>query len=256
MKPPTASLQPPRANTQPRRASTQPPSAQSVSQAAASAHGAQSDKSRDLAREALSSIKRGALGSEFNPQLFDTVHSLAYAPDDKYSTLYGKMSAGYILAYLRGKDQVAPAQKRTGWAAAPASITLRAFDPEQISNVESHGASFAGIPVFGTTYGKTVFRPAENIQKDLKDLASKVKKELRNKDRMSADAKWQLAAEFLQTFIAIHPYMDGNGRVSRLITDRLLEEMGLPKPKWGNRVYKLSMSIEEAANQLKSDATG
>jgi hypothetical protein len=256
MKPSTANLAPPRANTQPRRANTEPPTTPSVSHAAASAHGVESDKSRDLAWEALSSIKHGALASEFNPQLFDTVHSLAYAPDDKYSTLYGKMSMGYILAYLRGKDQVAPAQKRSGWAAAPASITLRAFSPDQISNVESHGASFAGVPIMGTTYGKTVFRPAANIQSDLKALASKVKKELRNKDRMSTDAKWNLAAEFLQTFIAIHPYMDGNGRVSRLITDRLLEEMGLPKPKWGNHIYKLDMSVEEAAQQLKRDAAG
>lgn len=38
----------------------------------------------------------------------------------------------------------------------------------------------------------------------------------------------RLAVEFQRSFISIHPYVDGNGRASRLIMDRILMEHGLP----------------------------
>jgi len=222
--------------------------------AAARSHGAAADKFQDFAREVLSSIKLGSLRSEFNPKLLDVVHAAAYAPDDKYKTLSGKLSFDYALAHIRGKHKIAPAQKRTSWAAAPASLEWRQYDDKQIENVKSYGASFVGPSIGGKTYGKTLFRPAEKIDEDLKQLTDYVKAGLRNKDRMTNDEKWKLAAHFKQTFIAIHPYMDGNGRVSRLVTDRLLEEMNLPKPKWEDNSYSLDMSIADAAAQMKKDA--
>jgi hypothetical protein len=38
----------------------------------------------------------------------------------------------------------------------------------------------------------------------------------------------RLAAEFQRAFVSIHPFVDGNGRASRLLMDRILAEFGLP----------------------------
>ncbi|HVK60857.1 MAG TPA: Fic family protein [Bdellovibrionales bacterium] len=38
----------------------------------------------------------------------------------------------------------------------------------------------------------------------------------------------RLAVEFQRAFVSIHPFVDGNGRVSRLLMDRILLEYGLP----------------------------
>lgn len=46
-----------------------------------------------------------------------------------------------------------------------------------------------------------------------------------NKDTMDPI---RLAVEFQRSFISIHPYVDGNGRGSRLLMDRILLEHGLP----------------------------
>gem|GEM_PF-2782722 len=38
----------------------------------------------------------------------------------------------------------------------------------------------------------------------------------------------ELAAKFQQSFISIHPFVDGNGRTSRFLMDRILAEHSLP----------------------------
>ena len=48
---------------------------------------------------------------------------------------------------------------------------------------------------------------------------------LANKDTMDPI---ELAARFQHAFVSIHPYVDGNGRASRLLMDRILAEHGLP----------------------------
>jgi hypothetical protein len=40
----------------------------------------------------------------------------------------------------------------------------------------------------------------------------------------------RLAADFQRAFVAIHPFVDGNGRTSRLLMDRILAEFDLPPP--------------------------
>jgi hypothetical protein len=48
-----------------------------------------------------------------------------------------------------------------------------------------------------------------------------------NKESMDPIA---LAAQFQLAFVSIHPFVDGNGRASRLLMDRILMEKGLPAP--------------------------
>ncbi|CAM3830560.1 hypothetical protein ACAN107058_17680 [Paracidovorax anthurii] len=105
------------------------------------------------------------------------MHSVAYAPDDKFNTLQGKLSFNYVLALARGKHKIEPAQVRQSWAAAPAGLTLRTYEPQDIAKLHEHGASFVALPLpaFATgsssaQMGKTIFRPADQIPGDLEKL--------------------------------------------------------------------------------------
>ncbi len=40
------------------------------------------------------------------------------------------------------------------------------------------------------------------------------------------------AAKFYQEFVSIHPFQNGNGRMGRVLVERLLEEYDLPPPLW------------------------
>ncbi|GKT01108.1 MULTISPECIES: Fic family protein [unclassified Acidovorax] len=219
-------------------------------------HGGKAHAAEQMAREVLDSVPLGQLKSEFSPELLHVVHSAAYAPDDQYSTLKGKLSVGYALAWARGKDKVEPAQIRESWAAAPGGLGVKTYQPEEIGKLESYGASFWGLPLpgssgtAGTLTGKTVFRPAERIPQDLQRLCGEVKKMLRQAKGNDPMEAAMIAAHFKQNFIAIHPYMDGNGRVSRLCAERILKELGMPSPDWSKADFNLNLSVEETAQRM------
>lgn len=54
-----------------------------------------------------------------------------------------------------------------------------------------------------------------------------------NQNRMSMDPI-ELAAGFQRQLVSIHPFVDGTGRTSRLLMDRILMEYGLPPPLLDN----------------------
>ncbi|ATG94871.1 hypothetical protein FRC75_13085 [Paracidovorax citrulli] len=219
-----------------------------------SQHGTLAHASEQMAREVLASIPLGRLKSELSSELLHVVHSVAYAPDDRFGTLKGKLSFDYALALVRGKHRIEPAQIRQSWAAAPAGLALRTYDSSEIAKIRQHGASFMALPwptlstVSGRSQtGKTVFRPANQIPADLNKLCDEVKKMLRQPRHGGALEGALVAAHFKQNFIAIHPYMDGNGRVSRLMAERILHEFGLPAPDWSQGNFDLNLGVEDAA---------
>ncbi|MES3037487.1 MAG: Fic family protein [Bdellovibrionota bacterium] len=54
----------------------------------------------------------------------------------------------------------------------------------------------------------------------------------------------ELATRFQRNFVAIHPFVDGNGRVSRLLMDRILLEHGLPPAVILNHNLDLTLPIK------------
>lgn len=48
----------------------------------------------------------------------------------------------------------------------------------------------------------------------------------------------EIAVRFHHRLVAIHPFVNGNGRISRIMADLLIRKFGLPKFSWGN--YNLS----------------
>ncbi|MES2854742.1 MAG: Fic family protein, partial [Bdellovibrionota bacterium] len=55
----------------------------------------------------------------------------------------------------------------------------------------------------------------------------------------------RLAVEFQRAFVSIHPFVDGNGRASRLLMDRILLEHGLPPAMILDHDMDLMTKIEE-----------
>lgn len=48
----------------------------------------------------------------------------------------------------------------------------------------------------------------------------------------------EIAVRFHHRLVSIHPFVNGNGRISRIMADLLMHKFGLPKFSWGN--YNLS----------------
>lgn len=74
----------------------------------------------------------------------------------------------------------------------------------------------------GARRGWIHYATAKDTPKKLEELRQWY---LANKDTMDPV---ELAARFQHAFVSIHPYVDGNGRASRLLMDKILAEHGLP----------------------------
>ncbi len=72
------------------------------------------------------------------------------------------------------------------------------------------------------------------IQPDLKVLFDDINYWIANK----TFSQKEIAVRFHHRLVAIHPFVNGNGRISRIMADLLMQNFGLPKFSWGN--YNLS----------------
>lgn len=79
------------------------------------------------------------------------------------------------------------------------------------------------------TTGKNIGVEPERIQPDLRDLCEDVKVQLEHKSYLLDE----IAARFSHRLVAIHPYANGNGRLSRTAADLLLVQQGAPRFSWG-----------------------
>ena len=60
----------------------------------------------------------------------------------------------------------------------------------------------------------------------------------------------ETASDFVQKFIAIHPFPDGNGRTARLMMDRILAEKGLLPPILKNTGNDIGLGGAEFAKEV------
>ncbi len=57
-------------------------------------------------------------------------------------------------------------------------------------------------------------------------------------------------ARMQRWFIAIHPFRDGNGRVSRFVMDLMVKSLGLPAPILKNVEHDLYFTHEQWAREI------
>jgi hypothetical protein len=63
--------------------------------------------------------------------------------------------------------------------------------------------------------------------------------------------RFELAADVQRGFISIHPFQDGNGRVSRILLDRMLVEAGIPAPINLNKELDIKGSVDDWRTEVK-----
>lgn len=229
-------------------------------QGAGAHHGPLADQAEQLARKVLSSLPRGTLSEHLTPDFLHRVHHLSYAPNDSFASWQGRLSLRYLAAWLRNKHVVQPAQLRHGAALAPEAQHLLRLNQAEVTRIREAGGRFLGLPVGvkdtedGPQFhylGKTVFRPAAHIPEQLTCLCEGVRTQLKtlahHNDPLTG--AW-VAARFMLDFIAIHPYQDGNGRVSRCLAQAILKEFGLPPPDWQRIRVNLHSAPGEVASAL------
>lgn len=73
------------------------------------------------------------------------------------------------------------------------------------------------------------------------------------RDIQSATTQGELmdaVGKFQRDFVSIHPFFDGNGRMARLLTEKLLEERGLPPPLYTHWGEDLTLTRKEHSDYL------
>ena len=79
----------------------------------------------------------------------------------------------------------------------------------------------------GTLRRRIAFAPGPEVPKMVADLDAWV----RDQEAAGADPRL-LAAEVHHRLVSIHPFMDGNGRTSKLMADFMMARAGAPEPLW------------------------
>ena len=90
------------------------------------------------------------------------------------------------------------------------------------------GDTWRWAGTFRSTEKNIGVEPAR-IQPDLRDLCEDVKTQIEHKSYPLDE----IAARFSHRLVAIHPFANGNGRLSRTAADLLLVQQGASRFSWG-----------------------
>lgn len=114
------------------------------------------------------------------------------------------------------------------WAFGRKQPTLLDADFVRRLHKRMFGNTWRWAGSFRTTEKNIGIDPVR-IQPALRDLCEDVKAQLEHK----SDCLDEIAARFSHRLVSIHPFANGNGRLSRTIADLLLVQQGVPRFTWG-----------------------
>jgi Fic-DOC domain mobile mystery protein B len=83
------------------------------------------------------------------------------------------------------------------------------------------------------------------ISTELKNLLEDIKTQLLSMNNIDINLIDEIACRFHHRLVLIHPFPNGNGRHSRLMTDFLLTQVGRPQFSWGNQNLNVSGSVRD-----------
>lgn len=99
--------------------------------------------------------------------------------------------------------------------------------------------------------GYILYGDKNNVEKDIQDLCNWTNDQLAKIRTGDADAI-KVAAEFQWRYVSIHPMIDGNGRNSMLLANRILEEADLPPIMMTMSGYDIYYPISVWAEKIKA----
>jgi Fic family protein len=84
---------------------------------------------------------------------------------------------------------------------------------------QEYGGNYRKIPVITST---TCFVVPQHIPQKMKELVEKFNKDIEEAEKKEEIDPFHLAAKYSNMFVLIHPFLDGNGRICRLILNAIL----------------------------------
>ncbi len=203
----------------------------------------------------LAEIPVGALADALDLGLLAELNRIAYVPETQ-----GSYDAGFFF----GRVVVRGGTPEPGVVRAHASAhksLVGPFTDEQKRALRSHGVTLSQItgPRPEARRGFLFYVRPDRVQPELNRLIAETRAALRE----PGIDPIRLAARFEQKFIALHPFHEANGRIGRLVRDRILMEHGLLPPIMKDheeltrtedqQVAEISAGMVRTVRQLQDD---
>jgi antitoxin (DNA-binding transcriptional repressor) of toxin-antitoxin stability system len=165
----------------------------------------------------LNKIPKGKLSSSLDIALLAKINKTAFAKGgDAPVVTLGK---ALRTIFTGKKSKIGELRNYQNYA-----LERKGLSAEEIKNVTKHGAKYVKVPF--TKMGFIVYAKPAKVKQSLETLISRTQKRLND----PAANPVETASNFVQKFIALHPFADGNGRTARLVMDRILAEKGMLPP--------------------------
>jgi hypothetical protein len=105
----------------------------------------------------------------------------------------------------------------------------------------------------GMMYGRLLYPSPKIVDQALVDITGWITEQARKFHAGDPDAidPIKVAVVAKQAIVYIHPWVDGNGRISRGIRDKVLEAYGIVPPKRRGFYHDLDLTLEEDTNITK-----
>ncbi|MBX2986507.1 MAG: Fic family protein [Bdellovibrionaceae bacterium] len=194
------------------------------------------------ARDFLNQIPRGDF--RLTPELIQKLHSLAYDRG-------GMFGLGFLAGYFgKGTSAARPTvfKKRNNYGEDPLKHPLTEDQYLALKN-NPWLKGFAELPFpfsrKDKRRGVILYGDHREIQQKLSELIHWVES---NRDTMDPI---DLAAGFQHAFVSLHPFVDGNGRTSMLLMNRLLREFNLPPMIFSAAQFDIYMSPKDWAQEVR-----
>jgi len=202
------------------------------------AYGQEGFKNFAKADAILNRIPQGKLAKRFDVALLTEVNKVAFAEGgDSALVRVGKTL----------RDAFLPkAQSKAGQIRNYQSLHFdsKGLTVKEAENIQAHGATYVKLPF--TRAGWIVYAKPNTVRPRLDSLIKTTKARLND----PAADPIETASDFVQKFIAIHPFADGNGRTARLMMDRILAEKGLMPPILKNTGNDIGLGAAEFAKEV------
>ncbi len=172
---------------------------------------------------------------------------------EKFNWILGPISNGGLVfkggGRFKGKYDSNYGRQNRGY---PEFITEKVYQ-KLIANKSLGSTPFVEVEIKGTELPEDVrfgymnyadYDKSREMLKELNDWANEEMDKIDAKDSEAMDPI-SLAVEYQFKFVSIHPFLDGNGRTSKLLMDRILMRFDLAPPTFKEDDWDVYYSLQE-----------
>ncbi len=202
------------------------------------AYGQKAFKNFAKADAVLNKIPKGEFANRLDVALLTKLNKISFAEGG--DTLASKIGKGLRNIFVPGaKTKAGDLRNYQNYHFESKGLT-----PTEAKNIAENGARYVKLPFLNK--GFIVYANPATVKRGLDSLLKETRTQL--KDPSSDPIK--TASRFVQRFIALHPYADGNGRTARLVMDRILAERGMLPPILKNTGNDIGLSEANFAKEV------